>query len=84
METIEILGLVAASLTTTSFVPQVYKAYKYKSTKDVSLSMYMVLLVGLLLWIVYGVYIQSLAIILANVVTSILVLSILLLKLKYK
>ena len=84
METIEILGLVAASLTTTSFVPQVYKAYKYKSTKDVSLSMYIVLLVGLLLWIVYGVYIQSLAIILANVVTSILVLSILLLKLKYK
>ena len=84
MDTIEILGLVAASLTTTSFVPQVYKAYKYKSTKDVSLSMYMVLLVGLLLWIIYGVYIQSLAIILANVVTSILVLSILLLKLKYK
>ena len=84
MDAIEILGLVAASLTTTSFVPQVYKAYKYKSTKDVSLSMYLVLLVGLLLWIVYGVYIQSLAIILANVVTSLLVLGILLLKLKYK
>jgi len=84
MDSIEILGLVAATLTTTSFVPQVYKAYKHKSTKDVSLSMYLALLVGLILWIVYGAYIQSLAIILANVITSVLVILILILKFRYK
>ncbi len=84
METIEIVGLVAATLTTSSFMPQVYKAFKNKSTKDVSLTMYLILLLGLGLWIVYGVHIESLAIILANVITSILVVLILLLKLKYK
>ncbi len=84
MDTIEILGLVAASLTTSAFVPQVYKALKHKSTADVSLTMYIVLLAGLVLWVIYGVYHNSLGIILANVVTGILALTMLILKLKHK
>ncbi len=84
MDTIEILGLVAASLTTSAFVPQVYKAFKHKSTADVSLTMYIVLLAGLMLWVIYGVYHNSLGIILANVVTGILALTMLILKLKHK
>ncbi|NAY92014.1 hypothetical protein GTQ34_08790 [Muricauda sp. JGD-17] len=84
MDTIEILGLVAASLTTSAFVPQVYKALKHKSTADVSLTMYIVLLVGLILWVFYGVYHNSLSIILANVITGILALTMLILKLKHK
>ncbi|WP_394748462.1 SemiSWEET family sugar transporter [Spongiimicrobium salis] len=84
MEYIEILGLVAATLTTAAFVPQVYKVWKEKSTKDISLTMYCVLLLGLLLWLIYGIYHQSIAIILANAVTAFLVTIVLLLKLKYK
>ncbi|WP_222981943.1 SemiSWEET family sugar transporter [Flagellimonas meishanensis] len=84
MDTIEILGLVAATLTTSAFVPQVYKALKHKSTADVSLTMYIVLLIGLILWIFYGVYHNSLSIILANVITGILALTMLILKLKHK
>lgn len=84
METIEIVGLVAATLTTSAFVPQVFKTYRNKSTKDVSLTMYLVLLAGTILWLIYGINIQSSAVILANGVTSLLVILILLLKLKYK
>ncbi len=84
MENIEILGLVAATLTTAAFVPQVYKTWKNKSVKDISLSMYTVLLLGLLLWIVYGFYINSLPIIVANIITATLSVLIVIMKLKYK
>jgi MtN3 and saliva related transmembrane protein len=84
MENIEILGLVAATLTTGAFVPQVYKTWKNKSVKDISLSMYTVLLMGLLLWIVYGFYINSLPIIAANIITATLSVLIIIMKIKYK
>ena len=84
MENIEILGLVAATLTTVAFVPQVYKTWKNKSVKDISLSMYTVLLMGLLLWIVYGFYINSLPIIAANIITATLSVLIVIMKIKYK
>jgi MtN3 and saliva related transmembrane protein len=83
MENIEILGLVAATLTTGAFVPQVYKTWKNKSVKDISLSMYTVLLMGLLLWIVYGFYINSLPIITANIITATLSVLIVIMKIKY-
>ena len=84
MESIEIVGLVAATLTTSSFIPQVYKAFKNKSTKDVSLTMYTVLLIGTILWLIYGINIQSLAVILANSITALLVLTVLILKIRFK
>lgn len=84
MEGIEIIGFMAAALSTTAFIPQVYKTWKYKSTKDISLTMYLVLLTGLILWLVYGIYHNSFPIILANGVTAALVFFVLLLKLKYK
>ena len=84
MENIEILGLVAATLTTGAFVPQVYKTWINKSVKDISLSMYTVLLMGLLLWIVYGFYINSLPIIAANIITATLSVLIVIMKIKYK
>ena len=84
MDYIEILGLVAATLTTIAFVPQVYKTWKEKTTKDISLSMYAVLFTGVLLWLVYGFFIKSLPIILANTITAILLVFMLLMKIKYK
>ena len=84
METIEIIGLIAATLTTGAFIPQVYKALKEKSTKDISLTMYLILFVGLVLWLIYGIHHDSLAIILANAITGILVAVMLFLKIRHK
>ena len=69
----EIIGLIAAVCTTFAFIPQVMKVWKTKLTKDLSLRMYFIMLVGILLWLVYGIRIDSLSIILANLVTATLV-----------
>lgn len=84
MPTIEIIGLIAAALTTSSFIPQVYKVWKEKSVKDISLVMYTVLFIGVVLWLYYGIEIGSLSIVSANAVTLILTLSIIIAKLKFK
>lgn len=84
IDKVELIGLAAAILTTASFVPQVYKAWTQKATKDISLTMYLSFFVGIVLWLIYGIQIESFSIILANSVTSLLVLTVILLKLKYK
>tara|TARA_B100001057_G_scaffold482595_1_gene558213 strand:+ start:16114 stop:16374 length:261 start_codon:yes stop_codon:yes gene_type:complete len=78
----EIIGLSAAFLTTSAFIPQVYKIYKKKNADGISLTMYIILLSGVILWLIYGILIGSLSIILANSITAILQLSIILFKLK--
>jgi len=84
MESVEILGLVAATFTTGAFVPQVYKTWKEKSTKDISLTMYAILFIGALLWAVYGYSLNSFPIIIANGVTALLLLIMMMLKIKHK
>jgi len=84
MESIEIIGLVAASMTTAAFVPQVFKVLKAKSTKDISLSMYLVMFTGVVLWLLYGLHHNSVPIIFANSITALLTFSVIILKIKYK
>ncbi|MCK0158618.1 SemiSWEET transporter [Cellulophaga sp. F20128] len=84
MENIEILGFIAAVLTTGAYVPQVYKTWKLKSTKDISLSMYAAMFTGVLLWLIYGIHYKSIPIILANGITAILIMFVLVLKYKFK
>ena len=84
MNPITILGLIAATLTTISQIPQFLKSFKTKSTKDVSLMMFTLLDIGVFLWLIYGILIKNLPVILANAVTFLLVSSIVILKLKYK
>ena len=79
-----ILGLVAASLTTGSFLPQAIKAIKSKHTKDLSLGMYSVLTTGIALWLIYGILVKDIPIIASNCFTLIFTSAILFLKLKYK
>jgi len=83
MEPITILGLAAGALTTFSFLPQVIKTWKLKETKDISLGMYMLLSIGVFLWLAYGLFKKDLPIILANGIGLILVFVILFFKLKY-
>ena len=84
MELVIILGLIAASLTSASFVPQAIKSIKTKHTKDISLGMYILSTTGLTLWLIYGILTSDFPIIAANIITVTLAAIILILKLKYK
>lgn len=81
---LDALGLVAGALTTFSFMPQIIKTWKTKSAKDVSLSMLIILALGVSLWIVYGWRSRALPIIAANSATLLLIVVILALKYKYR
>ena len=79
----EIIGILAGCCTTASFVPQVLHSWRTKSVEDISLRMYLLLCLGIILWIVYGVNIGSLSIVLANGVTFVLAISILIMKVRF-
>jgi MtN3 and saliva related transmembrane protein len=78
-----ILGLLAAACTTGSFLPQLIKTWKTRETKDLSLVMYVILALGLLLWIVYGVMVNDNILIVANSVSICLVSTVLYLKIRH-
>ncbi|WP_414581908.1 SemiSWEET family sugar transporter [Scytonema sp. PCC 10023] len=84
MDFITILGLVAATLTTFSFLPQMLKTWQTKSAKDVSYAMLITFNTGLFLWLMYGISLRALPIIVANGVTLVFNLIILWLKIKYR
>ena len=71
---IEYIGVMAAILTTSGFAPQVYKSLKTKAVEGVSLSIYLVLFIGMVCWLYYGIRIESISIIMANIVSGLLVL----------
>ena len=81
---IKYIGFFAAFCTTFAFLPQAIKVYKTKSTKDISLYMFLIFTIGVLSWLVYGLIINDLPVILANAVTLILSFFILIYKLKFK
>lgn len=81
---ITLIGSIAATLTTVSFVPQALKILKTKQTHDISLFMYILFGSGVLMWLVYGVLIKSMPIMIANAVTLCLIIPILVMKLIYK
>jgi MtN3 and saliva related transmembrane protein len=84
IDNIEIIGFIAGVLTTAAFVPQVYKTWKLKSAESLSLTMYLVFLAGIILWLIYGISINSLAMIFANAITGFLALLLIFFKLRYK
>ena len=81
---IEWIGAAAALLSTGSFLPQVYKTWKTKSTESLSLPMVIMFFVGVSLWVAYGLLINSIPILASNVVTTICAAFLLYFKLKYK
>ena len=84
MDTIVLVGYIAGTLTTISFVPQVIKAWKMRETRDLSLAMLVLFGIGILLWTLYGIWTGSLPIIAANVITFFLILILLFLKMRYR
>lgn len=84
MKNIDVLGFIAATLTTLSFLPQLLKTWQTKSARDVSLLMLSTFSIGVFLWLLYGMFIQSWPVIVANFLTLIFNLLILSLKIRYE
>jgi len=84
VDSVTYLGLLAGTLTTIAFVPQLLKTWKSRSAEDVSLGMLITFCTGVFLWLLYGFFIRSLPVILANAVTLLLAGTILVLKIKYR
>ena len=77
IDNIELIGLLAAILTTTAFIPQVYKVIKTKSVKGLSLTTYLIFATGVLFWLIYGLLKSSISMIIGNGITFLLAFSIL-------
>lgn len=83
-DTTTLIGLIAATCTTISFLPQVIRVIISKQTRDISLSMYVILSSGVFLWLVYGILKDDMPIITANGITFALSSTILFFKIRYK
>jgi MtN3 and saliva related transmembrane protein len=83
MQSIDLVGYIAATLTTAAFLPQVLKIWKSKSTKDLALPTLLSFIAGVSMWLIYGLLVKSTPIIIANTLTLLLNLVILRFKLRY-
>ena len=79
-----LLGLLAGSFTTISFVPQVVRIWRTKKADDISTSMFVIFIVGVALWLYYGILLQAWPVIAANAITLALAMMILALKFRYR
>jgi len=79
----EALGLIGGALTTCSLIPQLIRVFKLRSAYEISLIFTLLLLIGIILWIAYGIYFKHLPIILWNAASLALVAGLLYAKLKY-
>lgn len=81
---IELIGLLAACCTTFSFLPQIIQIYKTRVTDGISIGMYLIFSTGVLLWLIYGLFLNSPSLIIANGLTLVLAVSVLIMKLIWK
>jgi MtN3 and saliva related transmembrane protein len=80
---VEWIGGIAATLTTLSWLPQALRTLKTRDTSGISLLAQVLLFTGIVLWLVYGVYIISWPLIISNIITVVLVGCILAMKLRH-
>lgn len=76
----DLIGMLAGSLTTISLVPQALKIWKTRSAEDISFGMFTLFAMGVVLWLAYGILIEAMPIILANSVTLVLAMAIIIMK----
>jgi MtN3 and saliva related transmembrane protein len=84
MDIISLIGFSAAACTTLAFLPQVIKSLRLKETRDLSLPMCILMTTGIALWLAYGILTQDLPITIANIISVVLMTTLLVLKIKYK
>jgi MtN3 and saliva related transmembrane protein len=84
MSATELIGFVAATLTTASFIPQAWLTFKTKDVSGISLGMYSVFTGGVAAWLLYGLMLGARPVVVANAVTLALASGILIMKLRYR
>ncbi|WP_147205013.1 SemiSWEET family sugar transporter [Segetibacter aerophilus] len=84
MSTVGVIGIVAGIFTSASLLPQLVKIIKEKKVEDLSMTMFFSLLIGIILWVVYGILREDWPIIVTNSFSVLLNLFILVLKFKYR
>ena len=82
--TAELIGYCAATLTTLAFLPQVLKVWQTRSAKDISLPMYLLFTLGTALWLTYGIASHSMPVTVANAITLVLAIGVLVAKLRFE
>lgn len=78
-----IIGIIAGTLCTISFLPQLFKIIKTRHTKDLSLTMFIIFAIGVFLWLVYGLLIKEWPVIIANAIVFLFAVFIVSMKVKY-
>ncbi len=84
MPAFDLIGYVAAALTTCSFVPQAWLTFRTRDVRGISLGMYSVFTAGVALWLVYGWLAGAWPVVVANAITLVLAAAILGMKLRYR
>jgi MtN3 and saliva related transmembrane protein len=84
MEISQFIGLAAGTITTVSFLPQLIRTARTRSSRDLSLGMVCLFVTGIILWLVYGIMTHALPVICANTVTLVLAAVLLFLIIKYR
>ena len=79
----DLIGMVAGTLSTVAFVPQVWRVWKTRSARDLSLPMFLIFTAGVALWFVYGLLLGALPIIVCNGLTLLLAGTVLAMKLRF-
>ena len=82
MDYIKILGLAAGTITSITFLPQIIHVWKTKSAKDLSLNMLALLIIGVSMWLTYGIFVRDIAIIYTN--SMVLIMSLILVYFKFR
>jgi MtN3 and saliva related transmembrane protein len=83
MEASDILGYLAATLTTASFVPQVWRTFRTHDVRGISLRMYSIFTVGIAVWLAYGILLGETPMIIANAVSLVLACAVLVMRMRY-
>lgn len=83
MEPKELIGFIAAVLTTASFIPQAWQTFRSRDVSGISLGMYAMFTTGVAAWLVYGLATANLPVTIANAITLALALAVLMMKLRY-
>ncbi len=82
MDYLKLLGLAAGTITSITFLPQVIQIYKTKSARDISINMLALLILGVSMWLVYGIFVKDVAIIYTN--SMVLTMSLIMLYFKWR
>jgi MtN3 and saliva related transmembrane protein len=84
MDWIELTGHIGSILSSITFIPQVFKVYKTKSAKDLSLTMMLIVLSSTIIWLIYGIGKELLPVIICNAIICLLSVLLIYFKFSYK